>query len=77
MPPIMGAAAFVMAEFLAVLLRAGHRLWAILPAFLYYVAVFFGGALRGQALRAGRACRRAELPRLWRVMLERGHLFLP
>ena len=40
MPPVMGAAAFVMAEFLAVP-YAQIALWAILPAFLYYVAVFF------------------------------------
>jgi TRAP transporter 4TM/12TM fusion protein len=40
MPPIMGAAAFVMAEFLAVP-YAQVALWAAIPALLYYVAVFF------------------------------------
>src|SRR5690606_30440367 len=39
MPPIMGAAAFVMAEFLQV----GYGqviLWALIPALLYYLACF-------------------------------------
>ena len=40
MPPVMGAAAFVMAEFLAVP-YAQVALWAAVPALLYYVAVFF------------------------------------
>jgi TRAP-type uncharacterized transport system fused permease subunit len=39
MPPIMGAAAFVMAEFLAVP-YAQVALWALIPALLYYLAVF-------------------------------------
>jgi TRAP transporter 4TM/12TM fusion protein len=39
MPPIMGAAAFVMAEFLAVS-YAQVVIWAIIPAILYYVACF-------------------------------------
>src|SRR3546814_9954995 len=37
MPPIMGAAAFVMAEFLGVS-YATVALWAFLPALLFYVA---------------------------------------
>src|SRR5690606_26730506 len=50
MPPIMGAAAFVMAEFLQV----GYGqviLWALIPAFLYYVACFF--AVHFEAKRHG------------------------
>jgi TRAP transporter 4TM/12TM fusion protein len=39
MPPIMGAAAFVMAEFLAVS-YAQVVIWAVIPAILYYVACF-------------------------------------
>src|SRR5688500_4400365 len=75
MPPIMGAAAFVMAEFLAVP-YATVALWAAIPALLYYVAVFF--AVHFVAKREGLAgVPRAELPRLGRVMLERGHLFIP
>jgi TRAP transporter 4TM/12TM fusion protein len=75
MPPIMGAAAFVMAEFLAVSYFQ-VTLWALIPALLYYVAVFF--AVHFQARRYGLAgVPRSELPRMGRVMAERGHLFLP
>jgi TRAP transporter 4TM/12TM fusion protein len=75
MPPIMGAAAFVMAEFLAVP-YAHVALWAAVPALLYYMAVFF--AVHFVAKREGLAgVPRAELPRLPRVMAERGHLFIP
>ena len=63
MPPVMGAAAFVMAEFLAVP-YAQVALWAAMPALLYYVAVFF--AVHFEAKRDGLAgVPRAELPRFW------------
>ena len=75
MPPIMGAAAFVMAEFLGV----GYGqvvIWAIIPAILYYVACF--GAVHFEAKRQGlHGVPRSELPVLSQVMAERGHLFIP
>jgi len=75
MPPIMGAAAFVMAEFLAVP-YAQITIWAILPAFLYYLAVF--AAVHFEAKRYKLAgIPAAELPRFGNVMLTRGHLFIP
>ena len=75
MPPIMGAAAFVMAEFLAVSYFQ-VTIWATLPAVLYYVAVFF--AVHFEAKRTGlMGVPKSELPRLGRVMIERGHLFVP
>ena len=75
MPPVMGAAAFVMAEFLAVP-YAQVALWALIPAILYYVAVFF--AVHFEAKRHGLlGVPKSELPRLGRVMVERGHLFVP
>jgi TRAP transporter 4TM/12TM fusion protein len=75
MPPVMGAAAFVMAEFLAVSYFQ-VTIWAIIPAILYYVAVFF--AVHFEAKRHGLlGVPRAELPRLGKVMRERGHLFVP
>jgi TRAP transporter 4TM/12TM fusion protein len=75
MPPVMGAAAFVMAEFLAVP-YAQVALWALIPAILYYVAVF--AAVHFEAKRHGlHGVPKSELPRLGRVMLERGHLFVP
>jgi TRAP transporter 4TM/12TM fusion protein len=75
MPPIMGAAAFVMAEFLAVSYFQ-VVVWAIIPAILYYVAVFF--AVHFEAKRVGlHGLPRSEIPRLREVMRERGHLFTP
>ncbi|HET9750187.1 MAG TPA: TRAP transporter permease [Casimicrobiaceae bacterium] len=75
MPPIMGAAAFVMAEFLAVP-YAQVAVWAIIPSLLYYVAVF--AAVHFEALRHGLlGVPRSELPRLSRVLIERGNLFVP
>jgi TRAP transporter 4TM/12TM fusion protein len=75
MPPIMGAAAFVMAEFIGV----GYGqviLWALIPAILYYVACFC--AVHFEAKRRGLVgVPRSELPRLRDVLLERGHLFIP
>jgi TRAP transporter 4TM/12TM fusion protein len=75
MPPVMGAAAFVMAEFL-VAPYAQVALWALVPALLYYVAVFcavhFEAKLKGLA-----GVPRSELPRMRNVMAHRGHLFVP
>ncbi|HSO08144.1 MAG TPA: TRAP transporter permease [Pelomicrobium sp.] len=75
MPPIMGAAAFVMAEFLGVsyLTVAGY---ALIPALLYYLAVFV--AVHFEAKRIGlEGIPRHELPKLGTVLKERGHLFIP
>jgi TRAP transporter 4TM/12TM fusion protein len=75
MPPIMGAAAFVMAEFMGV--SYGQVvIWALIPAILYYVACFF--AVHFEAKRRGLVgVPRSQLPRMGAVMKERGHLFLP
>jgi TRAP transporter 4TM/12TM fusion protein len=75
MPPIMGAAAFVMAEFLGV--SYGQVvIWALIPAFLYYLACF--AAVHFEAKRRGLVgLPRSELPVLSRVIAERGHLFIP
>ena len=75
MPPVMGAAAFVMAEFLAVP-YAQVALWAAIPALLYYVSLFF--AVHFDAKRYKLAgVPKSELPRFFRVMAVRGHLFVP
>jgi TRAP transporter 4TM/12TM fusion protein len=75
MPPIMGAAAFVMAEFLGVsYLHVAAA--ALIPAVLYFFAVFM--AVHFEARRTGlEGLPRADLPRLGPVLKERGHLFLP
>ena len=75
MPPVMGAAAFVMAEFLVVP-YATVALWALIPAILYYIAVFY--AVHFEAKRYGLAgVPKSQLPRFLHVMAQRGHLFVP
>jgi TRAP transporter 4TM/12TM fusion protein len=75
MPPIMGAAAFVMAEFQGVS-YAQVVIWAAIPAILYYVACF--AAVHFEAKRQGLlGVPRSELPVLREVLRARGHLFIP
>jgi TRAP transporter 4TM/12TM fusion protein len=75
MPPIMGAAAFVMAEFIGV--PYGQViLWALIPAILYFLACFC--AVHFEAKRRGLVgVPRSELPRMSDVLRVRGHLFIP
>ena len=75
MPPVMGAAAFVMAEFLAVP-YAQVALWALVPAVLYYAAVFLSVHFEAKLKRLA-GVPRSELPRLRTVLAHRGHLFVP
>jgi TRAP transporter 4TM/12TM fusion protein len=75
MPPIMGAAAFVMAEFLGVSYLQVAA-YALLPALLYYLAVFL--AVHFEARKQGLVgLPKPDLPRVGTVLWERGHLFLP
>ncbi len=75
MPPVMGAAAFLMAEFVGVpYLRIAKS--AIIPALLYFTGVFI--VVHLEAKKTGlRGMDKDRLPRFWRIMRERGHLFLP
>lgn len=75
MPPIMGAAAFLMAEFLNIpyvhIARA-----AIIPAVLYFMGVWIGVDL--EAAKTGlRGLPKDQVPRLLKIMRERGQLILP
>ncbi|MBL8807836.1 MAG: TRAP transporter permease [Rhodospirillales bacterium] len=75
MPPIMGAAAFVMAEYLQTTYFQ-VTLWALIPSVLYYVACF--GAVHFEAKREGfMGLPKEECPRLGEVLRARGHLFIP
>ncbi|MGE5256601.1 MAG: TRAP transporter permease [Hyphomicrobiales bacterium] len=75
MPPIMGAAAFIMAEFLNVPYLMIAKAAAI-PACLYFFGVFM--EVHFEAKRCNlRGLSRAELPKFGDVMRERGHLFVP
>ncbi len=75
MPPIMGAAAFVMAEFLQVQYMQVIG-WAVLPSLLFYVAAF--SAVHFEAKRTGLSGLSGdEVPRLAVVLGGCGHLFVP
>ena len=75
MPPVMGAASFVMAEFMGV--PYSHvMIAAAIPALFYYGALF--ASIHFNAVRSGlRGIPREELPRLREVMWRQGHLFVP
>jgi TRAP transporter 4TM/12TM fusion protein len=75
MPPIMGAAAFVMAEFQGVSYTQ-VMIAAAIPALFYYGALF--AAIHFNAVRSGlKGLPREELPILGQIILRQGHLFLP
>lgn len=75
MPPIMGAAAFLMAEFIGLpyfrIVTA-----AIIPSLLYYFGVWT--QVHFEAKRLGlKGMSRDELPKIGDVLKERGHLLVP
>ncbi|MCR4420877.1 MAG: TRAP transporter permease [Exilispira sp.] len=75
MPPIMGAAAFLMAEFLGVKYTQVVKA-AIIPACLYFMGVFAGVHFEAKKLGL-KGMPRNELPKFKYIMLQEGHLFLP
>ncbi len=75
MPPIMGAAAFVMAEFMGVT-YGQVVIWAIIPALLFYLACF--AAVHFEAKRQGlKGVEKDQLPKFVETIRERGHLLIP
>ncbi|MBE8949137.1 MAG: TRAP transporter permease [Quinella sp. 3Q1] len=75
MPPVMGAAAFLMAEFVGVpyveIVKA-----AVIPAALYFIGVWLG--VHFEAKRNDlQGLPRAELPKLGELLKTRGHLAIP
>jgi TRAP-type uncharacterized transport system fused permease subunit len=75
MPPIMGAAAFIMAEFLAIP-YIKIAACAIIPSFLHFFAV--GTMVHFEALKQGLlGLPKETLPRAGRVLRERGLLVTP
>jgi TRAP transporter 4TM/12TM fusion protein len=73
-PPVMGAVAFIIPEMI------GGTYWdvckaAIIPGLLFYTSVYMVVEL--QAAKYGlRGLSKAELPRIKKVFLERGHMML-
>ncbi|MDR1787855.1 MAG: TRAP transporter permease [Treponema sp.] len=75
MPPIMGAAAFLMAE-LTELSYPRIAVSAILPALLYFTGIFL--MIHFEAKKLGlRGLSRAEIPHFGKLLLRKGYLFLP
>ncbi len=75
LPPVMGAAAFIMAEVLSIPYST-VALAAILPAGLYYTGVITQIHLR--ASKNGlKGLDKSEMPKVSDVMKERGHLVIP
>lgn len=75
MPPVMGAAAFLMAEFVGVpyieVVKA-----AVIPALLFYMGVWLG--VHFEAKKFGlKGIPRDQLPKFKELLFERGHLAIP
>lgn len=75
MPPIMGAAAFLMAEMTdtsySVIATA-----AILPALLYFTGIFM--MIHFEAKKLGlKGLPKESIPNFWKLFLKKGYLFLP
>lgn len=75
MPPVMGAAAFLMAEFVGVpyidIVKA-----ALIPAILYFMGVWLG--VHFEAKRKNlKGVPREELPKPLDILKDRGHLAIP
>jgi TRAP transporter 4TM/12TM fusion protein len=75
MPPVMGAAAFLMAEFVGVpyvqIVKA-----AAIPALLYFTGVWL--VVHFEAKKNGlKGIPRDQLPNLWKVLKRDSHLILP
>lgn len=75
LPPIMGAAAFIMAEMLGVK-YSSIIIWAAIPALLYYLGIIIQVQLR--ASKDGLVgLPKDQLPVLREVLKSRGHLLFP
>ncbi|RYD05942.1 hypothetical protein N752_06770 [Desulforamulus aquiferis] len=75
MPPIMGAAAFLMAEFVGIpyinVVKA-----ATIPALLYFIGIWI--CVHLEARKYGlKGIPRNQLPQVGKLILERGHLAIP
>lgn len=75
MPPIMGAAAFIMASYTNTP-YSQIMLAAIIPALLYFLGVFL--AIHFESKKMGIiGLPKERLPRIKKIILERGYLLLP
>jgi len=75
MPPVMGAGAFIMAQFLGVPYNE-VAIAAIIPALLYYAAVMI--QVHFEARRLGlKGLPRDRLPNIWYLLRTKGFLLIP
>lgn len=74
LPPIMGAAAFVMAETLGVKYGAIIRA-AVLPALIYYLGIILQVQMRAEKDGLS-GLPKDQMPKVLNVMKERGHLLI-
>lgn len=75
MPPVMGAAAFLMAENLGIPFSSVIKA-AIIPALLYFAGIYIVTDLEAKRLGLT-GMPREELPVFKKLMLEKGYLILP
>lgn len=74
-PPIMGTAAFLMADILGIS-YAVIMVGAILPALLYYISLFISVHLRAKKIGL-KGVQKEDNPKVKDVLRERGHLIFP
>lgn len=75
MPPIMGAAAFLMSEMIGIP-YSGLVVCAILPAILYFAGVFIMVHLEAKKLKL-EGIPKDQLPNFWKLVLKKGYLLVP
>jgi TRAP transporter 4TM/12TM fusion protein len=75
-PPIMGAAAFLMSEMTGIA-YVEIMIMAIIPAFLYFLAVGIMVDLEARRLGLGAASYAEKIPTVWAVLRRRGYLLIP
>ena len=75
MPPIMGSAAFIMAEFLG-MKYIDIAAAAIIPSLLYFASVFFQIDLRARSMGL-KGLEKSELPDVKATIFRYGHMIFP
>lgn len=75
MPPVMGAAAFIMAETLGIKYST-LLISAIIPAVIYYMGILFQIQMRAEKMGM-KGIPKDQLPKIGEVMKEFGHLAIP
>lgn len=75
MPPMMGAAAFIMMEYLGVSYST-IMLAALIPAVLYFTGIFIGTHFEAKRLRIV-GLPKAQLPIFKQLMIKNGYMLIP